>query len=643
MPSQPTEATTQVKVDFQPLGRRVKVTVGTTILDAAHTAGVDLVSVCGGHGGCGTCRVRMASGNVSDLTDAERDELTATEQSQNWRLACQAKVLGPVRVATPPASLSTPQRLQTEGLEITVEPDPLVVPVDVVLPPPSLQDLRADATRLADELAVVLSTDVEIDLQSARTLSPRLRGLDWSARAAVRVGTDGLSRLVSLHPRGEPLHGLAVDVGTTKLAAYLVDLGTGQTLSSAAAMNPQISFGEDVMSRIAYANTSPDARSVLQERLIEGVSRLVDELCGRTGTERRQIVDAVVVGNTAMHHLFLGLPVWQLGEAPYVAAMDHPVSVPAALLNLQLAEEAAVYLPPNIAGFVGADHVAMLFGSGVAMAAGTTVAIDIGTNTEISLARDGRFWSCSTASGPAFEGAHIHDGMRAAAGAVERVFFSVDGFAVRTIDQAPAVGICGSGILDAVAAGLEAGLIDERGALAKRHPLVSHTELGPAFTLVPADLTGHGREVIVTRSDINQIQLAKGAIRAGLHILLDDAGVDIAEVDRIIVAGAFGTYLDLGSAITVGLLPDLPLNRHRQVGNAAGRGAEQLLLSRSRRAQANELVRRVNYVDLTTHPDFTGVFVDSLMFEKTSTRREAHADAAPGGQAPCPQTTTRKG
>jgi uncharacterized 2Fe-2S/4Fe-4S cluster protein (DUF4445 family) len=379
-------------------------------------------------------------------------------------------------------------------------------------------------------------------------------------------------------------------------------------------MNPQIAYGEDVVTRVTYANTSPDAARLLHERLVGEIDNLVSVLCAQAGARRDQIVDAVVVGNTVMHHLVTGLPVRQLGEAPYISAVSDAVVAGAAEIGLRLADGAAVYLPPNIAAYVGSDHVAMLLATGLADTEETVLALDIGTNTEISLAYKGEIWSCSTASGPAFEGAHIHDGMRAAPGAIEHVRFRDGAFQVQTVEAQAPVGICGSGIVDAIAAALDAGIVDERGSLAKDHPLVSRSSGKPTCLLVPAARTGHGRDVVFTRSDVNEVQLAKGAIRAGTELLLQEAGVCASDLDRVVVAGAFGTYLDLQSAIRVGLLVDVDRHRYHQVGNAAGRGAEQLLLSRERRAVADRLATRVRYVELTVSRSFTDVFAAALSF-----------------------------
>jgi uncharacterized 2Fe-2S/4Fe-4S cluster protein (DUF4445 family) len=609
-----TDPTALVGVELQPVGRRVQVAPGVKVLEAAQASGIELVSVCGGEGTCGTCRVRVVEGPLGAETAEEEDLLSASERADGWRLACQAQVCGALRLEIPPESLSAPQRLQLEGQSVDFVPDPPVVAVDVVLEAPSLHDLRADTTRLQEALARAGMGGTAIGLRDARACSSRLRAQQWRGRAAVYRQSDDTGVLVSVQPAGGALLGLAVDAGTTKLAAYLVDLATGDTMGRVGAMNPQTAYGEDVVTRITYANTAKGAAERLHDRLVEELNAMVGELCAQAGVHRGQIVDAVVVGNTAMHHFVGGLPVRQLGEAPYVACVSEPMLVRAEEIGLQLDGGAMLYLPPNIAGYVGADHVAMLLASGLADTSETVLALDIGTNTEISLSHMGEIWSCSTASGPAFEGAHIHDGMRAAPGAIEHVRFHQGAFQVQTIGGARPIGICGSGILDAVAQGLEAGIIDERGSLVKDHPLVSRTASGPTCLLVGAGRSGHGRDVVFTRSDVNEIQLAKGAIRAGTELLLEEAGIGAGRLDSIVVAGAFGTYLDLESAIRVGLLVDVGRERYRQVGNAAGRGAEQLLLSRASRGLADRLARRVHYVELTVHGSFTDMFTKSLGF-----------------------------
>ena len=601
----------QHKVDLEPIGRRTLVEPGMTLLDAARRAGVEIIAVCGGVGACAKCRVRLMRGELTPPTAVEARTFSEAELAAGHRLACQARPLGDVKIDIPPASLSAPQRLQVEGQESEVAVDPVVQPVDVTVVPATFDDLRSDTVRLTGALAEQNIPRPFFDQPVLRDLSAKLREQEWSVRLVLRRHNHRGEVVGVLHPE-QALLGLAVDIGTTKMAAYLLDLATGHTLAKAGLMNPQIAYGEDVVSRIAYANRHLDGRCLLQARLMESLNDLIDQLCQEAGVIHEQIVEAVVVGNTAIHHFFAGLPVRQLGEAPYIAAVTEPLDICACHLGLKLASGAKVYLPPNIAGYVGADHVSMLLATDAWRAQKPTVALDIGTNTEISLAADGQLFSCSCASGPAFEGAHIHAGMRAAPGAVEYVQILEDGVHIQTIGGKPAVGICGSGILDAVAELRAAGIIQRTGRFQTDHPRIVPWDGGGAFLLAPAAETGNGHDLLVTRRDVNEIQLAKGAIRAGVEVLLLEAGLTAQDIDTFIVAGAFGTYLDLESAMHIGMFPSLPLERFQQVGNAAGTGARQMLISAAQRRLAAEIVERVRYVELTVHPSFTTVYMDAM-------------------------------
>ncbi|SPF35876.1 Ferredoxin (4Fe-4S iron-sulfur cluster binding protein) [Candidatus Sulfotelmatobacter kueseliae] len=599
------------KVDLQPVGRRAQVAAGTTLLAAARSVGVELQSICGGAGTCNSCRVRLAKGVISPPTTAEKDELSAEELAAGYRLACQAVALSDVCLDIPAESLTAPQRVQVEGEDRKIVLQPLVSAVDVHIAPPSLTDLRSDLTRLRS----VLPSDnggVELPLPVLASLAEKLRRQEWSTRLVVRH-TAGRRQIAGVLPPHSRMFGLAVDIGTTKLAAYLIDLESGETVGRAGAPNPQIAYGEDVISRICFANQTPEGLSLLQNKVVQTMNHLVAELCAGVGSPE-QIVDAVVVGNTVMHHIFAGLPVDQLGTAPFASVVSEKLEIPAAHVGLSLSSGATVYLPPNIAGYVGADHVAMLLGIGIDQNQRTVLAIDIGTNTEISLIHHGRILSCSCASGPAFEGAHIRHGMRAAQGAIERVRIIDGKVHTHTIGGVPPVGICGSGILDAVAEMLAANGLDKRGNFRKDSPFICQSGSESGFVLAPAVTTGHGSDIVITRQDVNEIQLAKAAIRAGIEVLLQEAGLEHRCLDEIVIAGAFGSYLDVRSAIRVGMVPPLPRDRFRQVGNAAGTGARQMLLSGERRRMAEEIAQRVEYVELASHRAFSDWFASELHF-----------------------------
>ncbi len=597
-------------IDFQPVGRRIEVEPGTNLLEAARQAGIQLTSVCGGIGACDTCRVRLAEGRLSQPSLEEEAALSPEELADGYRLACQSIPRGDVKIHIPPESLTAPQRLQLEGQETGVEVDPLVRPMDLQLAPPTNEDLRGDDERLAQALEEAGAAPGRYSTALLRELPAVLRGNGWRLRIALRG-----DELVAALPLGCPLYGFAVDAGSTKLAAYLVDLSTGRTAAQTGAMNPQVVYGEDVVSRIAYANQGPEKAALLHTELIGSLNQMLAQLRAEVGIRREQVVEAVLVGNTAIHHFLLGLPVRQLGEAPYVPAVARAIEARALDLGLEIAPGARVFLPPNVAGYVGADHVAMVLATGLAETARTALALDIGTNTEITLAAGGRLLSCSTASGPVFEGAHIRDGMRAASGAIERVQWIDNALRYQTIGEQAPVGICGSGILDAVAALLNAGALDAAGRLQREHPLVQQVDGLQGVTLAPAPSTGHGRDIRITRRDVHEIQLAKGAIRAGTEILLQEAGITAQDLDEVVIAGAFGTYIDIPAAVQVGMFPALPMERFRQVGNAAGVGARQMLVSACRRRLALDIARRIEYIELTTHLDFTARFVEEMHFK----------------------------
>ncbi len=593
------------EIAFQPIGRRIAVQPGTTLLEAAQDAGVALSAVCGGVGVCGDCRVRVLQGRVSRLNDVERDHLTEAEQASGLRLACQTIVeaADAIVVDVPRESLSASQRSQVEGEELPLPVDPPIAVYDLAVTPPSVEDLRGDWERVRG-----------IDPAQWQPTAPVLADLPTIARAhgwRVRMIAHGRRIAAFLPPDTEPL-GFAVDVGTTGLAAYLVNLETGATLGIAGATNPQIAYGEDVMARLTFAARDRAGARRLQTAIVDGLNDLLHEVCRQGGVPPARVVEAVAVGNTAMHHLLLGLPTEQLGTAPYVPAVCAAMLTPARDLGLRLAPGALLYLPPNVAGFVGADHVAMLLATETAEQPGVTLALDIGTNTEISINAHGQLWSCSTASGPAFEGAHIRDGMRAADGAIERVIWQDGALHWLTINHAPPVGLCGSGILDAVAMLRAGGVISEMGAMSRNHPSVQGENHNLWYEIVPARRTGHGRAVGLSRADINEVQLAKAAIRAGIKLLTERAGLSESEIDRVIVSGAFGNYIDLENAIAIGMFPALPLERFRQVGNAAGIGAKRLLINAHERERAAALVARLRYIELTNHPDFTDRFSQAV-------------------------------
>ncbi|MBK8901068.1 MAG: DUF4445 domain-containing protein [Anaerolineaceae bacterium] len=600
------------QVQFQPIGKRVTASPDVSLFEAARESGLDLASACGGEGNCGQCRVVILSGQATPPNPDEEFILSDLERQQGERLACCTFARSDLTIHVPRESLITGQRLQIASNLREIAPDPMIHAYPVTLTPPTLEDIRPDFTRLLVALAEVHGlTELSADTAVLRTLPATLRNNNWQVTALVR--DHAVVGVVAGEKR--PL-GFAVDLGTTKIAAYLVDLATGEDLASAGAPNPQIGYGEDVISRLNHVSRHPEGGRVLASKVQETLHDLLQELTDQAGVSLEQIAEACIVGNTAMTHLLLQLPVRQLATAPYVAAVGTSLTVPAAELGLPMAPGATVYIPPCIGGFVGADHVAMILACDLDEGNKTSLGVDIGTNTEIAIRKPGLSFltSASCASGPAFEGAHISDGMRAASGAIEKVRITATSVELTTIDDAPAVGLCGSGIVDATAELYRSGLINHRGRFDQGNVRVGNGRFGAEFCLVPASKSGSSRDVLITQKDVNEIQLAKGAIHAGLQILLEATNTPPEAVDEVIIAGAFGSFLNVQSAIAMGLFPELPRAQYRQVGNAAVIGAKWMLISRQARQRAEQIARNTSYNELTTYPKFGRKFALGMLF-----------------------------
>jgi uncharacterized 2Fe-2S/4Fe-4S cluster protein (DUF4445 family) len=600
------------KINFEPLGLSGRCRTNESLLACAHRHGVGIISLCGGKGTCHSCQVQVLNGTVSKPTPHELKTFSRQEIKQGWRLACQTYPTSDCTLSLPSDSLTTTQRVQVEGQEVAVSPEPTVKAYQVKLKTPSLADPQADADRLLESLNRQHNLRCNhIDISALRKLSPQLRSWKWQCRASVRG-----YEVIAFGPWPSRQLGLAIDLGTSKISGYLIDLGSGQTLAAKGATNPQASYGGDIISRISYAMKSPGRGARLQKVIVEALNQLAADLCAEVGAEAEEIVDAVVVGNTAMHHLLAGLPVRQLAVSPFVPAVSRALDIKAGNLGLHIAPGAYLHLLPNIAGFVGADHTAVLLATADTESKGITIAIDIGTNTEVSLIDSGKIVTTSCASGPAFEGWHIKDGMPAASGAIERIRIVNDSIQYQTIDGKPAIGICGSGILDAMAQLYLAGLLNEGGRMAKKHPRVRSENEHLEFVLVSEKERGVRRAIVITQQDVRELQLAKAAIRTGIQVLLETQGRREEEIQKVIIAGAFGTYIDIPNAMAIGMLPSLPLERFQQVGNAAGTGARLALISLSKRGEAQKIVSGVRYIELASVPSFNETFIQASYLGK---------------------------
>ncbi len=609
---------TEVPVVFQPSGKTVHVLRGTLLLEAAAGAGIVLDQPCGGEGGCGKCRVRVAGGTC-DPTSAESKTLCCEELRSGWRLACQALVSGPATVDVPETSLLDARSKILvhckDAAELAL--DPAVRKQYVELPPPDRSDDDADLVRLQRAAG-----PFEVDLQLLRQVPARLRDADFCGTAVLADG-----RLIDFEPGNTEAESfaVAVDVGTTTLVAMLLDFNSGSQRAVVSRMNPQTRFGDDVLSRILHAQQAPDGLRQLQETIVGAVDEMIGELAAEAEIPRERIYEVTLSGNTTMQQLFCGVDCTPLGEVPFVPAARDGLLLDAAELGLHVHPRGRAAVMPVIGGFVGGDTVSGILATALTEREGPTLLIDIGTNGEIVLFAGGKLSAASTAAGPAFEGARISHGMRGSVGAIEKV--TVDGrLRTNVIGNVPPVGLCGSALIDVAAELLRHGLLTPQGRLRTpdelpdRAPpdLVERVILDGgkvAFLLAPEAETGTGGPILLLQRDIRELQLATGAIRAGISILLRRAGVEPGELEAVLIAGGFGNFIRRSNAQRIGLLPcGVEHRRIRYQGNTSLAGARLTALSRQARNMAEQFARETEHVDLSGDADFHTAFADAMIF-----------------------------
>ncbi|MFK8083628.1 MAG: ASKHA domain-containing protein [Granulosicoccus sp.] len=637
------ESEEQATVVFTPSGKRGSFAIGTTVLQAARELGVDLDSVCGGRGLCGRCQVVCPEGEfpkhniVSSLTHL--GESTRVENryqrineafAQGRRLGCQATLLGNLVVDIPPASQVHKQviRKALDHANITVNPAVRLYVVDVQ--EPDMHDPSGDLRRLKQALKD------EWQLENLQAALPLFKGLQKALRAGnwqVTVAIHHDHEMLAVWPGfKEHIYALAVDVGSTTIAGHLVELGNGKVLASSGAMNPQIRFGEDLMSRVSYVMMNPGGDQDMTEAVVGAINDLIVDVSAQAGIDSCDIMELSFVANPVMHHLLLGIDPVELGGAPFALTTDEAMSLDASAMGVVAHPQAKAYLLPCVAGHVGADTAGVVLSEQPQNLEQITLLVDVGTNAEIVLGNSQRLLACSSPTGPAFEGAQISGGQRAAPGAIERVRidshtleprFSVIGSDTWSDDadfdaQTASIGvtgICGSGIIEVVAEMFLAGIIDSNGVingeLAARNPRIQANDRTFSYLLHEGDVT-----ICITQNDVRQIQLAKAALYAGVRLLMDRLGID--SVDRIRLAGAFGSHIDVKYAMVLGLIPDCNLDQVGSAGNAAGSGALMALLDKSARTRIEEVVRHIEKVETAVEPDFQQHFVEAMAFPHKS-------------------------
>ncbi|MBI2848585.1 MAG: DUF4445 domain-containing protein [Chloroflexi bacterium] len=610
-----------MRINIHPTGEAIEVNEGQTILEAVQRAKLSIDDVCGGKGTCGKCKVQLL-GRIAGPTAIDLVHLTEVEVREGFRLACQAMVTQDVVLRIPPQD-HAPWKVLHKGTGRKVILSPNVA--KTVLPSAALASPPASLVEwLVGQWPGVHSSGLDLSLLQDLCLQ---KELDGETVTAVTAGDE----IIAMERGDNQLHtyGMAFDIGTTTVVGYLLDLNIGKELAVVSASNPQRIHGADVMSRLSLVQEDSHGLQKLHEEIIGGVNALIRQAAAEAKVDSRHIYEVTAVGNAVMHHLFLKIDPSSLGQAPYVPMVKHSLSVKARDIGLSIAPGGRVHILPNIDGFIGADTTGVLLTTLLHQSAYPKLVIDLGTNGEIVLGSRERLVACSTAAGPALEGARIVHGMRAAAGAIDRVRTG-DGLLWRVIGNTAPIGICGSGLIDAIAQMLDAGVIHPSGRLLKGSDLPSGVPpkiresiagdpggYDPRFVLVDARESGTGAEIAITQQDVREVQLAKAAIRAGIQVLMMELGMEERDIAEVLLAGAFGSRVSPRSARRIGLIPPLPLARVKAIGNAAGFGAKLSLLSVAERKLSDHIAGRVEQVGLADHPAFQDLFFRYLPFPES--------------------------
>lgn len=605
------------KVTFEPDGKTVTIEEGKIIAEAvaAGEINIHIDAPCGGEGLCGKCKVIVDAQDLEPLTEAEEKFLSEEELDEGYRLACQLPVTCDMTVTIPEDLRLAESKILSDGMEQEVKLHPNIFKVYAELSEQTLDNQIADLTSLQVALGL---EELTAELDVMRKLPSVIRDSKFKVTAVL----DG-NRLIDIEPgdTSDKKYGLAVDIGTTTVVCTVVDLNTGSDIGVASALNNQAVHGADVISRINYSAENENGLTDLRDRVVQVINQLSEYACTEAGISLENVYEVSLVGNTTMTHLFLAIPVRNLAVMPYVGVVSDPVETTASHLGIKVNPNANVYVLPNIAGFVGADTVGVILAADLHKSEDIKLAIDIGTNGEVVLGSKDRLVTCSCAAGPALEGAMLTHGMRAAPGAIERVKLN-DKPECQVIKGGKPIGICGSGIIDVVAEMVRVGIIDETGRMMDaddlgdkvspemKEYLGNNDEYGPHLVLSKSD----GREVVITQKDVRQVQLAKGAIMAGIKILIKTLGVKVEDISEVLLAGAFGNYIQRESAIRLGLIPDFPLEKVKFIGNAAAGGAKMALMSREARKTSKQISKKTEYIELAVDMNFQNEFVEAMMF-----------------------------
>ncbi|WP_094607329.1 Na(+)-translocating NADH-quinone reductase subunit F [Sporomusa silvacetica DSM 10669] len=607
----------QIKVNSESLA----VAEGENLMETLLRYNQPVTNICNGQGSCGKCKVQIITGAPAP-TELEYQKLSAGELATGVRLACLVQPQ-PEMALVCGASGNVDRKEGLLFIEQASSEYCGVSQVQVNLDLPTLEDERGDWNRLLAKLQETCPiTDLKIGLSQLQTLSPVIRQENLAVSAVMWK-----DQILAVLPGAEkaPVYGVAIDIGTTNIAVALYNLETGAMVRLAAAENGQTRYGADVISRIEFANKGVSNRNLLREAVTGTINGLLNKLCNAAEIASNQIYKAVVVGNTTMHHLFLGLDVSYLALSPFVSVCNADLELDASEVGFVLHPQAKVIMFPNVGGFVGGDTLGAILGSEELLATGRHLLIDIGTNCELYLQDGTKMWACSTAAGPAFEGAGITHGVRAQPGAIERVAIDEQGVSLAVIGGGAATGICGSGLIEAVQQMRKARIISQSGTINDPNDLEVQAELVPELLTRIRDgqqkrefvlaYNPDGEDIVLTQHDISQLQLAKGAVCAGIRTLLDIAGLSVADLDSIVLAGTFATHLNLASTVDIGLIPHLSLHKLKTAGNAAHAGAVKALLDQRAFTGLRQQANKIEHVELGGSATFSMYFMDSMCIE----------------------------
>ena len=634
----------QIIIDIEPISRRLFYTEGETFYELLSNSGIHIRSLCGGKGTCGKCKILIQEGNnfLNPPTDAELKYLTQPEIRENWRLACQCRVEKTqtqsvkthrppqLRIYLPKDIIGEDFKILTSGQSKKINLNPNIKKYFVEITKPNLKNPVPDIERILHSLSSIkdikgILSDVSFEIDTIRKIPLVLR--EDQQRISLTLYNNKQFIDCEAGNKIEDCFGIAFDIGTTTIVGYLVNLHNGKIYSIASALNPQTAYGEDVISRIAYAKDDPAGLVKLNSILLKSLNSIIKETCTNAKVSASQIYEATIVGNSVMHHLFLNINPTYIGLSPYVPALKSDLNIKAKDANLEISRSGYVYILPLIAGFVGADTMGVIISSEIDEEQELTLAIDVGTNGELVIGNKDALFTGSCAAGSALEGAHIQHGMRAAAGAIDTLKIDPSDFSVEftTINNKKPIGICGSGIIDAAAEMLRAKLLTRSGNFNKEfiaNERIIKEEKNVKFILVNKDDTPIKRHITISQSDVRELQMAKGAFFSGARLILkhlNRVNNSNLEIKQILLAGAFGNYINKSNAKFIGMIPDIPDEKLFQIGNAAGIGAQNCLLNVDLRKKARKLQEKIQYVEIAVEKDFQKEFASAMYFPHLNT------------------------